>query len=305
LCFGLTSTQQERSQFRYTYSSYQLEYSRNLLFKSGRKLDQVYQGLIDRTRNLLDVPRLKTIFGRKKRPHQTRLKSGRLEKILERSVHNLTVFKLHFGRLTLKMYDKRERVLRIELIVNNTAELRCGKGTEKLPGILERSQQMIVEFLAVVQAAHLSFLPAEQLDSLPMPTYRGQQRLAGVDIQKTRMRAVAQALIALAPQPAGFTAEQLAARVRAQHAAYDLRKFRGKTLVQRIANSRRYRVRRLGIRTIAALLILRENVLKPLLAGVARPKRGRPPKNIHPLDLHYQSLQRQMLSTLQYLKLAA
>jgi hypothetical protein len=175
---------------------------------------------------------------------------------------------------------------------------------------------MIVEFLAVVQAAHLSFLPAEQLDSLPMPTYRGQQRLAGVDIQKPRMRAVAQALIALAPQPGGFTAEQLAARVLAQHgrsmakynprkAAYDLRKFRGKTLVQRIANSRRYRVRRLGIRTIAALLILRENVLKPLLAGVARPKRGRPPKNIHPLDLHYQSLQRQMLSTLQYLKLAA
>ena len=154
-------------------------------------------------------------------------------------MHNLTVFKVHFGRLTLKMYDKGERVLRIELIVNNTAELRCGKGIDKLPGILERSQQMIVEFLAVVQAAHLSFLPAEQLDSLAMPTYRGQQRLAGVDIQKPRLRAVAQALIALAPQPDGFTAEQLAARVRSQQgrtmakyhtrkAAYDLRKFRGK-----------------------------------------------------------------------------
>lgn len=316
LCFGLTLAEQERSEFRYAYSSYQLEYSRNLLFKSGRKLDQVYQGLIDRTRNLLDVPRLKTIFGRKHRPHKIGLKAERLEKILDRSVHNLTVFKLHFGRLTLKMYDKGERVLRIELIVNNTAELRCGKGIEKLPGILERSQQMVVEFLAVVQAAHLSFLPAEQLDSLPMPTYRGQQRLAGVDIQKPRLRAVAQAVIALAPQPEGFTAEQLAARVRTQQgrtmakynarkAAYDLRKLRGKALVQRIANSRRYRVRRPGIRTLAALLILREQVLKPVLAGVCRPKRGRPPKNIHPLDLHYQTLQRQMLATLQHLKLAA
>jgi hypothetical protein len=316
LCFGLTRSEQERSEFRYTYSSYQLEYSRNLLFKSGRKLDQVYQGLIDRTRNLLDVPRLKTIFGRKHRPHKVRLKGDRMEKILDRSVHNLTVFKLHFGRLTLKMYDKGERVLRIELIVNNVAELRCGKGIEKLPGILERSQQMIVEFLAVVQAAHLSFLPAEQLDSLAMPTYRGQQRLAGVDIQKPRLRAVAQAVIALAPQPEGFKAEQLASRVRAQQgrtmakynarkAAYDLRKLRGKALVQRIANSRRYRVRRPGIRTLAALLILREKVLKPVLAGVCRPKRGRPPKNVHPLDLHYQTLQRQMLATLQHLKLAA
>ena len=199
LCFGLTGQEQERSQFHYSYSSYQLEYSRNLLFKSGRQLDQVYQGLIDRTRNLLDVPRLKTIFGRKHRPQKNRRREARLEKILDRALYNLTVFKLHFGRLTLKMYDKGERVLRIELIVNNTAELRCGKGMEKLPAILERSQQMIVEFLSVVQAAHLSFLPAEQLDSLAMPTFRGQRRLAGVDIQKPRLRAVAKALIALAP----------------------------------------------------------------------------------------------------------
>lgn len=145
------------------------------------------------------MPRLKTIFGRKHRPQKNRRREARLEKILDRALYNLTVFKLHFGRLTLKMYDKGERVLRIELIVNNTAELRCGKGMEKLPAILERSQQMIVEFLSVVQAAHLSFLPAEQLDSLAMPTFRGQRRLAGVDIQKPRLRAVAKALIALAP----------------------------------------------------------------------------------------------------------
>ena len=308
--------EQQRSRFHYAYSSFQLEYSRNLLFKNGRVLDQVYQGLIDRTRNLLDVARLKTIFGRKHRPHKNNRSEGRLEKILDRAVHDLTVFKLHFGKLTLKMYDKGERVLRIEFIVNNVEELRCGKALDKLPAILQRSQQIIVEFLGVVQAAHLSFLPAQQLDSLVMPTYRGQQRLAGVDIQKPRMRAVAEALIALAPQPEGFTAQQLAARVRAHQgrtlpkyntrkAAYDLRKFRGKALVRRIDNSRRYRVRRPGIRTLAALLILREKLIKPVLAGVCRPKRGRPPKNIHPLDLHYQALQREMLSTLQYLKLAA
>src|SRR5215467_5604039 len=64
LCFALNHEQQKRSGFHYAYSCYQLEYSRNLLFKSGRQLDAVYQGLIDRTRRLLDVPRLKTIFGR-------------------------------------------------------------------------------------------------------------------------------------------------------------------------------------------------------------------------------------------------
>jgi len=106
LCYALSREQQQRSEFRYAYSCYQLEYSRNLLFKSGRQLDSVYQGLIDRTRRLLDVPRLKTIFGRKQRPSKTQARDGRLEKIIERSVHDLTVFKLNFGKLTLKMYDK-------------------------------------------------------------------------------------------------------------------------------------------------------------------------------------------------------
>ena len=41
------------------------------------------------------------------------------------------------------------------------------------------------------------------------------------------------------------------------------------------------------------------------LAGVCHPKRGRPPKTVHPLDLHYQNLQREMLATIQTLQLAA
>jgi len=316
LCFALRQEEQQRSQFRYAYSGYQLEYSRNLLFKSGRRLDEVYQGLIDRTRRLLDVPRLKTIFGRKHRPHQDRAGGGRLEKILDHSTYDLTVLKLHFGKLTLKMYDKGDRVLRVEVIVNNIEELRCGKRLDKLPGMLERLQRIIVEFLGVVQAAHLSFLEAKSLDDLALPTVRGKRRVAGVDLQKPRMRAVAEALLALAAAPQGFTAEELAQRLRAQQgrrmagyhkrkAAYDLCKLRGKSLVQRIANRRRYQVRHPGIRTLAGMLILREKVLKPVLAGVCRPKRGRPPKNVHVLDVHYQRLQREMLTTLQTLKLAA
>ncbi|HZD07177.1 MAG TPA: hypothetical protein VE176_02950, partial [Candidatus Limnocylindrales bacterium] len=295
LCFALTREQQQRSDFRYAYSCYQLEYSRNLLFKNGRQLDEVYQGLIDRTRRLLDVARLKTIFGRKSRPYKTKSGGGRLEKIIDQSVHDLTVFKLHFGKLTLKLYDKGDRVLRVEVIVNNIEELRCGKRLEKLPGMLERLQRMVVEFLGVVQAAHVSFLDGRQLDALAAPSVRGERRIAGVDLQKPRMRAVAEAVMALAAKTEGFTAEQLARRVRQQQgrsmadyqrrkAAYDLRKLRGKSLIQRIDKTRRYRVRRPGIRTLAGLLILREKVLKPVLAGIHRPKRGRPPRNIHPPD---------------------
>jgi hypothetical protein len=64
-------------------------------------------------------------------------------------------------------------------------------------------------------------------------------------------------------------------------------------------------VRRPGIRTLAALLIRREQVIKPVLAGVCGPKHGRPPKILHLLGVHYQNLQSEMLATLQTLKLAA
>jgi len=214
------------------------------------------------------------------------------------------------------MYDKGDRVLRVEVIVHNIEELRCGKRLEKLPGMLQRLEQMVVGFLGVVQAAHLSFVDGPQLDALAAPSVRGIKRTAGVDLQKPRMRAVAEAVIALGAQPEGFSAADLAERVRAhkgrpmasyaaRKVAYDLRKLRGKSLVERIGKTRRYRVRRHGIRTLAALLILREQVIKPVLAGVYRPERGRPPKNLHPLDVHYQKLQREMLATFQTLKIAA
>src|SRR6266545_1755382 len=173
LCFALNFEQQKRSGFGYKYSCYQLEYSRNLLFKSGRQLDEVYQGLIDRTRRVLDVARLKTIFGRKQRPSKPKAREGRLEKLIERLEYDLTVFKGHFGKLTLKMYDKGDRVLRVEIIVNNIEELRCGKGLEKLPGMLATLEAMVVAFLEVVQAAHLSFVDGQQWDALAAPSVRG------------------------------------------------------------------------------------------------------------------------------------
>jgi hypothetical protein len=72
-------------------------------------------------------------------------------------------------------------------------------------------------------------------------------------------------------------------KYNARKAAYDLRKLRGKTLVQRIANTRRYRVRRPGIRTLAPLLILREKVLSPYWPESVAPSAAASPKRSIPL----------------------
>ena len=61
--------------------------------------------------------------------------------------YDVTVFKLHFGRLTLKVYDKGARVLRIEVIAHSVKELRCGKRLDKLPLMLATLQRMVLDFL--------------------------------------------------------------------------------------------------------------------------------------------------------------
>ena len=77
---------------------------------------------------------------------------------MQAASYDLTVFKIKWGNLTLKIYDKGGRVLRIEVVVHNAKELRSGKMLEKFPALLERMRDMLVRFLGTIQAAHVSFL---------------------------------------------------------------------------------------------------------------------------------------------------
>lgn len=152
LCFALDLAEQKQSGFQYAYSVYQAEYSRNLLFKRGCEMEEVFQGVIDRTRAPLDVKTLKTIFGAKHRPfrHQGQ-PAPRCEVEFERPVYDLTVFKIHFGKLTAKIYTKGERVLRIEVIVHNARTLACGTSLAKFAHILSKLKEVLNRFLNVLR----------------------------------------------------------------------------------------------------------------------------------------------------------
>ena len=58
-----------------------------------------------------------------------------------------------------------------------------------------------------------------------------------------------------------------------------------------IGSSHRYRPSTQGLRAVTALVVLRDKVIKPLLASRCQRKRGRKPKNAVPLDAHYDHLQ--------------
>jgi hypothetical protein len=299
-CFALTREEPQRSGFPYQYSVFPLELSRNLHFARGATMDGGYQKLIDRTRPPLELEPWKTLFGFRHRPRPT-LKRGRRGPEVVKEVHgqgyDLTVFKVRWGNLTLKIYDRGGRGLRVGVVVHNAKELRCGKVRHKLPILLERMSGMLVRFWHPVQVAPVSFLDQGTFERWAEPSTRGTRRLAGIDLNRARNRHVVDAVVGLATQPGGFSLAELAAAVRARtgwgpkrysarQAAYDLAKLRGKKLAKRPNKSRRYVGDPSGVRTMCAYLWLREKVIKPLLAGVVR-RTGRPPKILNPLDRHY------------------
>ncbi len=281
-------------------------------------MDQIFQALIDRTRGPLDLDRVKTIFGDKKRPHYDKRKrnSTRWGVVVETPAYDVTIFKVHYGKMTLKIYSKGERVLRIEVIVHNTKEYRWGRSLPCFPEIVTRLKGILERFLNALGCINACFVSDETLEKLPEPAQIGRTRVGGIDLNKPRIRRVAGAVLALSASPTGFTASELARQVcsmsgqteseyGARRAAYDIKKLRAKGMVQKIGKSRRYEPVSEGLRALTALLVLREKIIKPLLAATGQPQPSSKPANPTPIDHHYESLRAGMRDLLTELGVAA
>ena len=316
--FALDRAEQERTDFRYAYSIYQGEYSRNLIFTRGRVMEQVLHSLIDRTRGPLNLTTLKTIFGYKRRPRKrdAQGKPPRFEVVVERPVYDLTVFKIHFGKLTVKVYSKGERVLRIEVIVHNTRDLRCRRTIEHFPQVVAELKAILERFLSILQAVDVCFLDDPTWERWSLPSTVGRTRVGGIQLHHPRMRAVLEAVVALAPKPRGFTARDLSETVRhlpygascgytTRQASYDLKKLRGQQLVVALPRSRRYTTPRDALRAMAAFFVLREKVLRPLLANAGRLPTGRPRFTRSKEEIHYVNIQRGMQQLFEHIGIAA
>ena len=156
----------------------------------------------------------------------------------------------------------------------------------------------------------------DMLERLPAPCQIGKTKVGGIDLNKPRMRWVAEAVIALSVSPRGFTASQLASQVQTLsrqtateygplRAAYDLKKLRGKNIVQRIGKTRRYEVIPKGLRALTALVVLRNKAIAPLLAAAQELRPARQAQNPRPLDQHYEALRTAMQRVFHELGIAA
>jgi len=71
---------------------------------------------------------------------------------------------------------------------------------------------------------------------------------------------------------------------------------RGKHLADKPGRTRRYLISPSAARIISALLTLRDQIIAPLLAGVADPRIRRTPRHWTDIDRHYQALRLEMMA---------
>ena len=187
---------------------------------------------------------------------------------------------------------------------------------EKFPPIVTRLKEIANQFLNHVYAMDAAFISDATLDELPRPSFLGKTKIGSIDINKPRIRTVFSAALSLACAPRGFTVADFATTVRsmsdstllhyhARRAAYDLKKLRAKNLLTKLGNSHRYSIPSEAICIIGALVILRDKVLRPILAGVGKRNTGRKPKNWSLIDEHYETIRQDMFTLFEDLRIAA
>ena len=171
--------------------------------------------------------------------------------------------------------------------MHNTRALRCGRVLDNFPRIIGKLAGMVDRFTTTLDCVDTTFIADDLLDRLPAPAQIGATRVGGVDLNKPRIRAALSAVLALSAASGGFTVAAFTAKVHAmtghtgytiRQAAYDLRKLRGKQLIDKPGQARRYHVPADSARVIAALLALRDHVIAPILAGVRNPRMGASPR---------------------------
>src|ERR1039457_3288246 len=128
---------------------------------------------------------------------------------VETPTYDLTVFHVHYGKLSLKVYSKGENILRIEVMVHNASETPFRRSLVDFPKIVGWMKGVLERFLDALHCIEVCFISDDMLEKLPEPSMVGKTRVGGIDLNRSRMRLVLRAMVALSTSPTGFTARDV------------------------------------------------------------------------------------------------
>lgn len=184
---------------------------------------------------------------------------------------------VHYKNSRIKQYHKEGRALRTETTINNTRDFGIGKRLNNLPKLREVGFAANRRLLEVERLSHDCILAEDSFQKLNGPIGQNGQRASGLRFADPRNQFIWQAIILFRLQANGFRAADLRQHLAALSGknpgdisqgalTYQLRRLRLHGIIQRIANSFRYRITTFGFR--AALFFTRayNRLLRPAVA---------------------------------------
>ena len=215
----------------------------------------------------------------------------------------ITVLKACYGRTIVKQYNNHLKTLRTEACTNDPRDLGLKKGLENFGALRERLLSLVADLQKAQTPVLATTVNRGELTALAKPGMVNQVPTAGIRLENERILTVLAAMPQLVHCPEGFRSQDVCRLVEGvlqrpydrSQATCDLRKLRGKGLVETVEGRRLYRATPEGLRVSTVLSKLKDALLEPLLAHPeTRTKKAPSPETLPPPDCHYRALQDQL-----------
>jgi hypothetical protein len=267
---------------RYHWSLMQVEYSTDLVFRSQTTLAPLYEQLARQAVLAVKAEQVSTFLGKKLTPQVAQEIGSRLSTRIEG-----TCIKHRFGSVSLKLYDKAGRILRLETTANDVTffhhhrkvEQRDGHTVRKLAPVKKTLYSLIDlrNILLGCNRRYLEFLSAlddhsggqRDLDRLTQPKQTLKQTFKGFNFFDQTEQALLRALQRPEFNLHGLRRAHLQPYLPAQSPASlsrQIRRLREFGLIKRVTGTYRYYLTRLGRSAIATCCKLTEFLIIPTLA---------------------------------------
>lgn len=185
---------------------------------------------------------------------------------------------VYYKNARIKQYHKENRALRTETTINNSYDFGIGKRLHNLPKLREIGFAANRRLLEVERLSHDCMLAEDTFQAINSPVASGRQRASGLRFADVRVHSLWHALILFRQLAEGFRSADMRHRVAAllgrdpeaisQGAmTYQLRRLRLHGLIERLPNSFRYRVTKLGFRAALFFTRVYNRLLRPGLAA--------------------------------------
>ena len=285
----------------YRYSMAQMELATDLVFKRSAPLKALFQRACELGVLVGGAERTTHLFGRR----IDRRYQGKLQTVLDQRDAGHPVLRWYYETSFAKQYTRgdrhADRILRNETCSNDTRHFGVGRRLQNLPLLRGKLAATNERCLALQAELLASTVDTGQLAALAQPTVVGQRRIPGLKLHDDRVMRVLETLLHPAAFAPNWTTRELHTRILARHQLaeadyrlsqlrYDLGKLRAKGLVERVGNSRRYRLTPLGLKLGVLLVKLRMRLLGPLATLATTATTRRPPLHHNPVDAAFRDV---------------